>query len=143
MAELSTPELENFKNHVAIKFQLYNSLFISLPFHHIEKTGILLSLFLNTCEEGYAEGLSPSAIVEDFFKRFTELENARDKSDMLLRFIQYVERQIELFEALEESAYTEINDIMGVGTLTQLETKVRQAGVQEVFEKKLTEFNVA
>ncbi len=36
--------LQQFKNLVGIKFQLYNSLFTSLPFHRIEKTGILLSL---------------------------------------------------------------------------------------------------
>jgi hypothetical protein len=45
--------LEQFQNHVAVPFQLYNSLFTSLPFNRIEKTGILLSLFLNNCEEGY------------------------------------------------------------------------------------------
>ena len=41
--------LQHFKNLVGIKFQLYNSLFTSLPFHRIEKTGILLSLLLINC----------------------------------------------------------------------------------------------
>jgi phosphoenolpyruvate carboxylase len=51
--------LQQFKNLVGIKFQLYNSLFTSLPFHRIEKTGILLSLLLNNCEEGYKNKQSP------------------------------------------------------------------------------------
>ena len=44
MDHQSTRGLRHFKNLVGIKFQLYNSLFTSLPFHRIEKTGILLSL---------------------------------------------------------------------------------------------------
>ena len=60
--------LQHFKNYVGIKFQLYNSLFTSLPFHRIEKTGILLSLFVNICEEGFKKKLSPTEIIDDFFQ---------------------------------------------------------------------------
>ncbi|MCU0395572.1 MAG: hypothetical protein MUF29_06660, partial [Chitinophagaceae bacterium] len=63
----SLSQLERFKNEVGIKFQLFNSLFTSLPFHRIEKTGILLSLLLNNCEEGYDKGMSPLEIIQDFF----------------------------------------------------------------------------
>ena len=42
MDHQSSRGLQQFKNYVGIKFQLYNSLFTSLPFHRIEKTGILL-----------------------------------------------------------------------------------------------------
>ena len=54
--------LQEFKNLVGIKFQLYNSLFTSLPFHRIEKTGIFLSLLLTYCEEGYHKKQSPVQI---------------------------------------------------------------------------------
>ena len=80
--------LQHFKNYVGIKFQPYNSLFTSLPFHRIEKTGILLSLFLNICEEGYKkklspceEGykkkLSPKEIIEDFFENILLIQPNR------------------------------------------------------------------
>lgn len=59
--------LQQFKNLVGTKFQLYNSLFTSLPFHRVEKTGIFLSLFLLHCEEGYAKGNSPQEIMDSFF----------------------------------------------------------------------------
>jgi len=49
----ASANLSVFQSQVAIKFQLYNSLFTSLPFHRIEKTGILVSLLLLNCEEGY------------------------------------------------------------------------------------------
>ena len=51
MDHSSNRGLQQFRNEVGIKFQLYNSLFTSLPFHRIEKTGILLSLLSNNCEE--------------------------------------------------------------------------------------------
>jgi len=68
---VSNPALQQFKNVVAIKFQLYNSLFTALPFHQIENTGILLSLFLVHCEESYQRGKSPNEIIESFLKQFT------------------------------------------------------------------------
>lgn len=61
--------LQQFKSEVGIRFQLYNSLFTSLPFHRIEKTGILLSLLSNNCEEGYKNRLSPAEIIEDFLHK--------------------------------------------------------------------------
>src|SRR5687768_262076 len=111
MDHQSSGALQQFKNHVGIKFQLYNSLFTSLPFHRIERTGIMLSLFLNFCEECYKRKMSPNAIVEDFFQRYTPFTNEKDKIDGLFRFIQYVERQVVLFDALEDAAFREVNDM--------------------------------
>ncbi|MGN6163377.1 MAG: phosphoenolpyruvate carboxylase [Flavisolibacter sp.] len=143
MDHLSARALENFKNHVGIKFQLYNSLFTSLPFHRIEKTGILLSLFLNHAEEGYKKKQSPSAIVEDFFQRFTTVKTEQEKTDLLFRFVQYAERQVVLFDALEDAAFKETNDTIGIGTLKQLETDVVQEGLQKALIEKLEDFAVS
>jgi len=38
MDHQSNRALQQFRNEIGIKFQLYNSLFTSLPFHRIEKT---------------------------------------------------------------------------------------------------------
>src|SRR5882762_2455965 len=99
MDHSSARGLQQFKNHVGIKFQLYNGLFTSLPFHRIEKTGILLSLLLNNCEEGYKRKLSPIQIIEDFFQKHTSYTKEHDRLDVLFRFVQYVERQVVLFDA--------------------------------------------
>lgn len=142
MDHLSSKALENFKNFVGIKFQLYNSLFTSLPFHRIEKTGILLSLLLNHCEEGYKKNGSPVQIIDDFFSRFTSFKEVREKADLLFRFIQYVERQVVLFDALEDAAFMEITDVNGPGTLKHLESEIEKAGREEAFQKKLQQFSV-
>src|SRR6516225_3037964 len=108
-----TPGLQQFKNQVGIKFQLYNSLFTSLPFHRIEKTGILLSLLLTICEDGYRNRQSPMQIMDDFFARQTTFTTEAEKLDLLFRFVQYVERQVVLFDALEDAAFRQINDMNG------------------------------
>lgn len=142
MSNTSSAALERFRNLVGVKFQLYNSLFTSLPFHRIEKTGILLSLFLSVCEEGFKKKLSPKQIIEEFFSKHTSALKEEDKLDLLFRFVQYAERQVVLFDALEDAAFKEVNDMNGVGTLKHLESEVVQEKLQEKLAEKLKDFNV-
>ena len=134
--------LQHFKNYVGIKFQLYNSLFTSLPFHRIEKTGILLSLFVNICEEGYKKKLSPTEIIKEFFKKHTSLTSQADQLDLLFRFTQFVERQVVLFDALEDAAFPHVHDTGGAGTLKQLELEVIQKNKETELAKKLEDFSI-
>lgn len=134
--------LQQFRNEVGIKFQLYNSLFTSLPFHRIEKTGILLSLLSNNCEEGYKKSLSPVEIIEDFFNRHTTYTKENERNDLLFRFVQYIERQVVLFDALEDSAFKNVNDLNGIGTLKQLESEVIQENKEDELAEKLKDFAI-
>ena len=142
MDHQSSRGLQQFKNYVGIKFQLYNSLFTSLPFHRIEKTGIMLSLLLNFCEEGYKKKLSPRQIIEEFFQKHTSYVQEREKLDLLFRFIQYVERQVVLVDALEDAAFREVNDINGVGTLKHLESEIIQGNLEDELKEKLKHFGI-
>lgn len=134
--------LQQFKNLVGIKFQLYNSLFTSLPFHRIEKTGILLSLLLTYCEDGYKRKDSPIKIIDDFFDKHTTNSNERERADILFRFVQYVERQIVLFDALEDAAFSEVNDMGGVGTLKHLASEVIQENKEKELAEKLKDYSI-
>ncbi len=134
--------LQEFKNLVGIKFQLYNSLFTSLPFHRIEKTGILLSLLLTYCEEGYHKKQSPVQIIGEFFNKHYPDGTDREKSDILFRFVQYVERQVVLFDALEDSAFSHVNDMGGTGTLKHLSSEVIQYDKEEELKEKLRDYAV-
>lgn len=131
-----------FKTEVATRFQLYSSLFTSLPFHKIENTGILLSLFSSNCEEGFKRGKSPVEIIDHFFEKHTTAINEKERIDLLFRFIQYVERQIVLFDALEDASYTHTHDLDGAGSLKQLIAEVVQSNKQEDFKKVLKNFGV-
>ena len=134
--------LESFQMAVGTKFQLYNSLFISLPFHRIEKTGILLSLFLTHCEEGSRKGLSPVEIVDSFFKKYTYAQTAQEQRDYLFRFIQYAERQVVLFDAVEDAAFETITDVAGSGTMKHLAARVSAEEKESALLHKLQSFSV-
>ena len=138
----SNGSVQQFKNQVGIKYQLYNSLFTSLPFHRIEKTGILLSLLLSNCEEGYRRKESPLGIIEDFFNRHTQYVSERERTDLLFRFVQYVERQVVLFDALEDAAFRDVNDMSGPGTLKQLGGDLRQTTFGHEVAGKMADFTV-
>ncbi|MBL7744791.1 MAG: phosphoenolpyruvate carboxylase [Chitinophagaceae bacterium] len=142
MENSSNRALQQFKSEVGIRFQLYNSLFTSLPFHRIEKTGILLSLLSNNCDEGYKKHLSPIRIVDEFFTRHTSYTTEKERTDLLFRFVQYVERQVVLFDALEDAAYAQVHDLNGVGTLKHLESEVIKENKQKELADKLKEFSV-
>lgn len=142
MSNSSSAALQQFRNLVGIKFQLYNSLFTSLPFHRIERTGILLSLFLSVCEDGFKKKLSPVQIVEEFFSKHTSYLKEEEKLDLLFRFVQYAERQVVLFDALEDASFREVNDMNGTGTLKHLESEITQDKPQDNFTEKIKDFNV-
>lgn len=133
--------LEQFQAQIGFKFQLYNGLFLSLPYDRIEKTGILLSLFVQNCEEGYLQKhLSPQEIIENFFDNHTSITAVEEKIDLLFRFVQYAERQVVLFDALEDAAFQEFNDLQGAGTLKHLQSNVAQNNKQPELSEKLREF---
>ncbi|HEU4554082.1 MAG TPA: phosphoenolpyruvate carboxylase [Chitinophaga sp.] len=134
--------LQLFKNLVGTKFQLYNSLFTSLPFHRVEKTGIFLSLFLLHCEEGFAKEQSPDEILSSFFEQYTTYRDEQQQLDLLFRFVQYSERQVVLFDALEDAAFRDIRDTQGPGSLRQLASQVIQGQAEEALAKKLEDFSV-
>lgn len=142
METSSDNTLSIFKNLIGIKFQLYNSLFTSLPFHKVEKTGVLLSLFLLHCEEGFDKKLSPIEIIESFLEQYTSYTTDQEKIDLLFRFVQYAERQVVLFDALEDAAFTDIHDMNGRGTLKHLSSEITREDNIDQLQEKLKDFSV-
>lgn len=142
MDQLSNRALQKFRNQVGIRFQLYNSLFTSLPFHRIEKTGILLSLLSNICEEGYKKNYSPVKIIDEFFNKHTSYTGEKEKTNLLFRFVQYVERQVVLFDALEDASFRETHDLNGVGTLKHLESEILEDDKEQELTEKLKDFSI-
>lgn len=142
MEQMSSEALQQFKSLVGLKYQLYDSLFTSLPFHQIEKTGILLSLLLSNCEDGFKKKQNPVEIIDEFLNHHTSYTDEKDRWDLLFRFVQYSERQVVLFDALEDSAFIYVNDMNGAGSLKQLETNVRQSQKQPELARKLKDFSI-
>lgn len=131
-----------FKTLVGFKYEMYNSLFSSLPFYRMEKTGVYLSLFLLHCEEGLKKEASPNEIIDSFFVQYTTYGTEKEQLDLLFRFVQFAERQVVLFDALEDAAFSQINDMQGIGTIKNLETAVVQNRSQAKLAEKLKDFSV-
>ncbi len=142
MDHSSNRALQHFKNDIGIRFQLYNSLFTSLPFHRIEKTGILLSLLLSNCEDGYLKRQSPVTIIDEFFSKHTAYITDKEKLSLLFRFVQYAERQVVLFDAIEDAAFRQVHDMNGPGTLKHLESEVVKMEKEDELAQKLKDFCV-
>ncbi|RZK39940.1 MAG: phosphoenolpyruvate carboxylase [Pedobacter sp.] len=98
-----------FNNEVISRFELYNSLFLTLPFYKIKDTGTLLPLFIKSCEEGVKNHETPAELIEKFFDKYTSNTNSKHVTDLLFRFIQYIERQVVLFDAVEDASFNKLN----------------------------------
>lgn len=103
------PRESIFNNEVVSRFELYNSLFLTLPFYKIKDTGTLLPLFIKHCEDGVKNLRTPAEIIKSFFERYTQTTDPKDIIDLLFRFIQYIERQVVLFDAVEDASFTKLN----------------------------------
>ena len=97
-----------FKEEVTTKFELYNSLFLTLPFYTVKNTGLALPYFFNHCDEGTKQHLNPEEIISTFFTRQKGLTGEKEINDLLFLFIQYIERQVVLFDAVEDAAFSKI-----------------------------------
>ena len=99
---------EKYKNLVELKYQLYNSLFLTLPLDAVEEIGLLLPLLEEASHRGLKSGKNPQVILEEFFNSHHPNLTEEEKVKFLFKIIQYVERQVVLIDALEDSAYKEI-----------------------------------
>lgn len=131
-----------FKELVDTKFHLYNSLFTSLPFDPVEKTGVFLSLFSLHSHDWIKNKRDPRDMIRSFFTQYTTYTKPRQQIDLLFRFIQYSERQVVLFDALEDAAFSKTHDMQGGGTLRHLQYEMSRARNQKEFSAKIKDFTV-
>ena len=131
-----------FRRNVSDKYIIYNSLFSALPYSGIANVGALLPILLQTCEDGYAKGKSPIEIIDYFFNRQTEVISESEKIDHLFKYVQYMERQVVLFDAIEDAAFTTVNDMEGAGSIKSLIREAKFTGKMQALKNKLKDFKV-
>ncbi|RZS93683.1 phosphoenolpyruvate carboxylase [Aquimarina brevivitae] len=136
------PKLERFNENVLAKYQIYNSIFMTLPFDTITNTGVLLPLFQEVCQKGYANHKTPTEIVEEFFKLYQDNPTEEQKNDLLFRFIQYIERQVVLFDAIEDAAFPIVNNMDGRGTLRSIKEQAQAKGQLKALKAYLKKFKI-
>jgi len=132
-----------YKNEVITKFELYNSLFLTLPFYRVKNTGLALPYFFSHCEEGIASKQRPDDIIESFFDKQKGITDEHEAIDLLFRFIQYIERQVVLFDAVEDAAFSKIRSNDDTSTLSVLMNQsLQDEGLYKRIQDCLREFKL-
>ena len=133
---------EKFQNEVDLKYQLYNSIFLTLPLDGIHGTGILIPILKNECSKGLKEGKSPIEILNLFFEKQTSFLTEKEQLDFMFRVIHYIERQVVLLDAVEDAEFDKLNDLDGAGSLKALKSKINRKDKWDEVKSDLEKFAV-
>ena len=130
---------DNFDNIVKLRYSLYESLLLTLPFDGIENIGLSLSLFSKHCQKAFKEGNTVFILdlVDEFFKKKipysgTNNEYIHSLTVYFFKFLQFIERQIVLFDAIEDSAFNHLHDKEEEGTLHSFSTNLKKNPEQKI-----------
>ena len=104
----NTVKEKEFERSVKNKFNVYNSLFLNLPFRSISNIGMLIPLMQSVFKRDLDAGRDPITIMESFFRTHADLNTEDEKIDFMFRVIQYIERQVVLYDSIEDAAFPEI-----------------------------------
>jgi phosphoenolpyruvate carboxylase len=107
----SSEVIKEFNKTVKNKFEVYNSLFLNLPFTNIRHTGMFIPVLQQVCRKGLEAGKEPIDILDNFFSTQTDISTEKDKIDFMFRVIQYVERQIVLYDSVEDAAFPSLQKL--------------------------------
>lgn len=127
---------------IALTYHTYNSLFLSLPFREIEETGTHLALFAQVCAEGFKSGKSPQDIVKGFWQEYFEKYSDAEQLDLLFYFIQYLERQVVLFDSVEDALFNKTNEQNSVGSVKHLMLRLSNPDDRQKLLEKLNSFQL-
>jgi len=131
-----------FNDLVLLRYKIYNSIFLTLNLDGVHRTGILLPLLQEQCAGGLSEGKSPDEIIQSFFADRKEYRTEADRIDQLFRFVQYIERQVVLVDALEDAAYDQVNNMNGNGSVNAFFNQTANRNAGEALKQALKNFRV-
>jgi phosphoenolpyruvate carboxylase len=123
-------------------YYTYNSLFLRLPFSKIAEIGTRLAIFADDCDGNIREGKSPAAIVEAFWDEYLEHADHDERVQQLFNFVQYIERQVVLFDSVEDALFDQTHDLSGPGSLDFFLNRVSTPALKARLVEKLNEFSV-
>ncbi|TWP24306.1 phosphoenolpyruvate carboxylase [Apibacter muscae] len=129
-----------FRQEVENKYIVYNSLFANLPYHDMGKLGALTPMLYDLANEELNKEKNPKDIIEFFLNKYAYLNKEEDKNELLFRIIQFIERQVVLFDSVEDASFDKIIAVNHQnGTLENLyQVAQQQNKLKEVYEELKT-----
>ncbi len=134
--------MPNYDQTVGSRYHIYNSLFLNLPFRNVSRTGILLPLLQQYCTTGFAKGKSADEILREFFKELVPTLTEEEQFDLLFSFIQYIERQVALFDSVEDAAFEQVHNLNGKGTVPALLLRTKIEKKEAELISRLDQFSL-
>tara|TARA_A100001011_G_scaffold400865_1_gene520184 strand:+ start:1800 stop:4388 length:2589 start_codon:yes stop_codon:yes gene_type:complete len=136
------PKIERFNEKILSRFQIYNSLFLTLPFKTIKQTSLMMPLFADHCRKQYKVNTNPKDIVSSFFSLYASDFKTSQQQDLLFNFIQYIERQVVLFDAIEDAGFSYVNNMHGRGTLRNMKEEAIDKQLKDSLSDYIKRFKV-
>ncbi len=129
-------------SHSDLLYHTYNSMFLRLPFEKINVKGTLLALFSEACEQGFGQGRPPDRFIHKFWEEYCEHYTPEERHELLSYFIRYIERQVVLFDSVEDALFKETHDVGGSGSLAYLLNRVNTPVLRQKLVEKLLTYSV-
>jgi len=86
--------------------------------------------------------LTPIEIIDSFFTKYLDTFDEKEKISLLFQFIQYIERQVVLFDAVEDAAFPIINNMNGKGTIRNTKEEAFAQNKRNALQQYLKEFKI-
>ena len=74
-------KIERFNEKVLSRFQIYNSLFLTLPFKTIKQTSLLMPLFAEHCRIEYEKNSNQTEFLKSFFSQYAPDLKPQEEQD--------------------------------------------------------------
>lgn len=107
--------IQNFNTEVKSKFDLCNSVFLGLAVN--AEKGNELTRFKTVISKMVTDSKSPKEIMAYFKNNMMDDMNEAELRYLLFSFIKIIERQVVIFDAIEDSAFSKINDLNGSNSI--------------------------
>jgi phosphoenolpyruvate carboxylase len=119
----SKPRIERFNENVKSKYEIYQNVFMTFPFDNVANIAVLLPLFSQICDDGFENENNPEEIVNKFFDKHYDKHSQKEKINLLFNYIQYIERQVVLFDAIEDAHFSLVNNMQGTNSIRAIKDK--------------------
>jgi len=131
-----------YNQHVVLKYQLYNSFFLTLPLGGVKDVGILIPVLAKTCRTKLQQGETPKKIIEQFLTEQLNTKDQIENFNFLFRVIQFVERQVVLIDALEDATFDALNNLNGPGSISSLLIQAKREKKTNTLLEKIKNFSI-
>jgi phosphoenolpyruvate carboxylase len=131
-----------YNQHVVLKYQLYNSFFLTLPLGGVKDVGILIPVLAKTCRTKLQQGETPKKIIEQFLTEQLNTKDQIENFNFLFRVIQFVERQVVLIDALEDATFDDLNNLKGPGSISSLLIQAKREKKTNTLLEKIKNFSI-